>query len=82
MLLAYPFLFDVLADDLHLELRAGDTLAVDLRRARMWTASRILQPNYGYLAGLLADGVIVWRTPLEVHRGDRQVPPFPLQVVA
>lgn len=77
-----PFLFEVLRDDEHLSLKAGDLLAVDLRRARMWTHSKILQPNYGYLAGLVAEGRLRWLTPQHSVLSEISHPPFPVRVVA
>lgn len=76
-----PLYFVVLVDDTHLAVSRGDILAVDLRRARMWTANRILPPNYGYLAGLQAEGRIEWLTPSTPAWGDYRRPAFPLRVV-
>lgn len=77
-----PLLFEFLKADAHLSLDAGELLAVDLRRARMWTRDRILQPNYGYLAGLLSDDTIRWLTPQHSLLAGTPAPPFPLRVVA
>lgn len=77
-----PLLFEVLAYDPHLDLQPGDILAVDLRRSRMWASRRILQPNYGYVAGLIATEVIAWITPSHAVQEAITVPMFPIQVVA
>lgn len=77
-----PLYFLVLAEDPHLSLAPGDVLAVDIRRSRMWTATRILPPNYGYLAGLHAEGRLEWITPSRVAERVREVPLFPVRVVA
>jgi hypothetical protein len=74
-------LFEATCRDEHLELDAGTHLVVDLTRLRMWSARRIYFPNFGYVAGMLAEGRLRWITSqsaLEAH----PPPPFPLQVVA
>ena len=77
-----PLLFDVLKDDPTVGLFVGDRLAVDFRRARMWTADRIIPANYGHLAGLIADDALAWLTPSQSVQEAIPVPPFPLRVVA
>jgi hypothetical protein len=74
-------LFEVIVCDSHLDLPAGTRLAVDLRRARMWSCDRILQPNYGYLAGMLAEGRLRWITSQSVLEASPP-PAFPVRVVA
>lgn len=51
-----PICFGVLRDDLHLRLRAGQLIEIDPDTGLDQYGER---PNWGYLAGLLADGGII-----------------------
>lgn len=75
-------LFEAVVRDDHLELDPGTKLVVDLARHRMWTDSRIYFPNFGYIAGLQAEGKLRWITPSHADQEAIPLPVFPVRVVA
>jgi hypothetical protein len=59
-----PFVFEVLADDPHLGLCAGDRLVVDPGDQEPVQLQRQLPPNYGAILGLAEQGVLRLVTPM------------------
>lgn len=47
-----------LSNDPFLGFRAGEIVRVDLRTVTLHSKTRIAYGNYGYLAGLLASGIL------------------------